>query len=68
MIEKAVSFYNDDLPNSTIIDEEFCRWKSKWLLVPKDDRPDTIAKALKECSQAALPNIYMLLTICHASV
>ena len=49
MIEKAVSFYNDDLPNPTIINAEFCRWKSKWLLVPK---------SLKECSQAALPNFY----------
>ena len=63
MIEEAVSFYNDDLPNPTIIDEEFCRWKSKWLLAHKDDRPDTIIKSLKECSQVALPNIYTLLKL-----
>ena len=37
MIEEAVTFYNDDLSNPTIIDEEFCRWKSKRLLAPKDD-------------------------------
>ena len=63
MIEEAVSFYNDDLPNPTIIDEEFCRWKSKWLLALTDDQPDTIVKSLKECSQAALPNIYTLIML-----
>ena len=60
MIEEAVSFYNDDLPNPTIIDEDFCRWTSKWLFAPKDDRTDTIVKSLRECSPAALPNIYTL--------
>ena len=32
-IEEAVAFYTDDLSNPTIIDEEFCQWKSKWLAV-----------------------------------
>ena len=41
-------FYYDDLPIPIIVDEEFCRWKSKWLLVPKDDHPDTTVKFLKE--------------------
>ena len=57
------NFINGDLLNSTIIDEEFCRWKSKWLLAPKDDRPDIIVKSLKEYSQAALSNIYTLLKL-----
>ena len=60
-IEEAVAFYVDDLPNSTIMDEEFCRWKSKWLAIPKEDRPDTIAESLKECPQTSLPNIFTLL-------
>ena len=58
-----MAFYTDDLPNPTIVDEEFCRWKSKWLAVPKEGRPDTIAQSLKKCHQAALPNIFTLLQL-----
>ena len=59
-----------DLPNPTIVDEEFCWWKSKWqLLVPKVDCPDTIVKSLKKSHQAALPNIYTILQVfCHTSI
>ena len=32
-IKEAIDFYADDLPNASIIDEEFCRWKSRWLPV-----------------------------------
>ena len=48
MIEEAVSFYHDDLPNPTIVDEDFFGWKSKCLLIRKGDHSDTIVKS---CSQ-----------------
>ena len=57
--EQAVSFYKDDLPNSDLV-EEFHLWKSKWLAVPKEERPQTISKAMQ---QSTLPNIYMLLKL-----
>ncbi len=63
MIEQVVSFYHEDLPNPTIVDEKFCRWKSKWILIPKSERPDTIAKSLKKCPQQSLTNIWTILKL-----
>ena len=40
-LDEVISFYSDDLPNDNILDEELCRWKSKWLHVPVEDRPKT---------------------------
>ena len=39
-IEPAVTFYSDDLPNVSILDEELHRWKSRWLQILPDDRPE----------------------------
>ena len=62
-IQEAVQFYSDDLINSEIVDEEFCRWKSKWLHVSKEDRPGTLSDSLKKCCPSSLPNIYTLLRL-----
>ena len=61
--EQAVSFYKDDLPNSDLVDEEFHLWKSRWLAVSKEERPETINKAMQQCSPTTLPNIYALLKL-----
>ena len=42
----SITFYSDDLPNFNIIDEELCHWKAKWLLVPKEDRPKSLAESM----------------------
>ena len=60
-IQDALSFYSDDLPNSQIVDEEVCRWKSKWLGIPPEDRPNTLSNSLQHCCPNSLPNIYTLL-------
>ena len=62
-MKDAIDFYSDDLPNSDIIDEEFSRWKRKWLCVPLKDRPETLAESLKQCCQQTLPNIFTLLKL-----
>ena len=62
-IEETVEFYIDDLPDPAIMDEEFCRWKSKWLAISKENRPDTKAKSLKQCPKTGLPNIFTLLQL-----
>ena len=62
-MKDAIDFYSDDLPNSDIIDEEFSRWKCKWLCVPLKDRPETLAESLKQCCQQTLPNIFTLLKL-----
>jgi len=60
-MNEVISFYSDDLPNSSILDEELCRWKSKWLHAPIDDRPETLSDSLNQCSPITFPNISTLL-------
>ena len=62
-IKQAVEFYEDDLPNSCIIDEEFVRWKVMWLSMPVKDRPQTLSESLQCCSTLSLPNIHILLKL-----
>ena len=60
---EAIVFYSDDLPNPNILDEELCRWKTKWLAVKLQDCPETISDTLKQCCPPSLPNIYTLLKL-----
>ena len=62
-IESAASFYSDDLPNAGILDEEFHRWKVRWLEVVPKERPQTLSEALKLCSPDNLPNVYTLMKL-----
>ena len=62
-IQEAATFYADDLPNASIIDEEFHLWKSRWLSVPQKDRPQTLSESLRQCCPQSLPNIFVLLKL-----
>ena len=62
-IDEAVTFYNDDLPNPQIIDEELHVWKARWLAVDADKQPRSLQECLKQCTPATLPNIFCLLKI-----
>lgn len=62
-IEQAISFNKDDLPNPSIVNEEFERWKAQWLSKPIEDRPDTLSRCLKSCSPESTPNIFILLKL-----
>ena len=42
-IQEAATFYAGDLPNASILDEEFHIWKSRWLSVPQKNRPQTLS-------------------------
>ena len=42
-IMQAVTVYGDDLPNKDIVDEEYARWKAKWIEVPLKHRPHTLS-------------------------
>ena len=55
-MNEAISFYCDDLPNANIVDEELCRLKSKWLLLPREDRPKTLTESMKNCCSKTFPN------------
>ena len=63
IIKEAIDFYADDLPNASIIDEQFCRWKSTWLSVLQKDCPETLTDSLNQCCPQSLPNIFTLLKL-----
>ena len=62
-IQQAVDFHSSDLPNPALLDEEFCRWKTKWLNAKQEDLPRTLAASLKQCDKYCLPNIFILLKL-----
>jgi len=55
--------YIDDLPNPDILDQEISLWKRRWKSMEVEDRPNSLAKALKECDDLRFPNIFILLKI-----
>ena len=62
-IDQVVQYYKDDLPNRCIVDEEFDRWKHKWVSIPVSKRPETLNECLKESCLKSLPNLFVLLQI-----
>ena len=62
-IQEAIDLYPDNLPNPNIPDEEISRWKSKWLSIPQQDRPEILSEALKQCCSETLPNVSRLLRL-----
>ena len=53
--------------SASITDEEFCRWKSRWLSVLQKDRPETLTDSLKQCCPQSLPNTFTLLKLFSTS-
>ena len=62
-VHEAVGFYHDDLPNSSIVDEEYKRWKEKWVSIKLEERPQSLTEAMKQCCPQSLPNIFSLLKL-----
>ncbi len=59
-LNEAIVFYSDDLPNPNILDEELCRWKTKWLGVKLKNHPETISDTLKQCCPTSLPIFFYI--------
>ena len=59
-LNEAIVFHSDDLPNPNILDEELCRWKTQWLAVKLQDRPEAISDTLKQCCLTWLPNMFYI--------
>ena len=56
--EGLIEQYSDDLPNPDVIDLELKLWKKKWSEVEKEDRPASLAKAIKHCDKLKFPNVF----------
>ena len=65
-IQPAIDFYSNDLPNVNVVDEELHRWKSRWLQIPADKRPQTLSKSLKfMLSPNPFKHLYPFEALCH---
>lgn len=64
-IDEIVQFDKDDLSNGCVIDEEFDKWKHKWVSIPVDKRPETLNECLKESCLKSLPNIFSFKNLFH---
>ena len=62
-IDDMVEIYKDDLPTLNYCQEEFIEWKKRWSVRDILERPQTIAKALKQCDGDAFPNLSVLLKV-----
>ena len=59
--DDLICFYNDDLPNPSVVATEILRWKAKWERQGAEDRPESLATAIQQCDKDFFPNIYALL-------
>ncbi|PFX33772.1 Zinc finger MYM-type protein 1 [Stylophora pistillata] len=62
--DEIINTYKGDPPSPEFLRQELLRFQIRYSLKPKEDRPNTAAKALKECNDDLFPNIYALLKIC----
>ena len=62
-MREAIEFYSTDLPNSSLLDEELCRWKTKWTVAPVDKHSKTLSESLANCNSVSLPNVFTLLKL-----
>lgn len=62
-IREALDVYSEDLPSPELMDMELARWKAHYQQLPGDKRPDSVAKAIKECDPDCYPNIRVLLQL-----
>ena len=62
-IEQAVAFYTENLPKAAVVGEEFHIWKSRWLSVSSEERPQTLTESMKKFCPQRLPNIFTLLKL-----
>ena len=62
-IEGIIEKYSDDFPNPDVIDLQLKLWKRKWTEVEKEDRPASLAKAIKNCDKSKFPNVFTLIKI-----
>ena len=62
-LNEAIAFYSDDLSNPSILEEELCGWKTKWLIVKQLRSFRKNMDTLKQCCPASLPNIFILLKL-----
>lgn len=62
-LQELVQLYESDLPSPELVEQEVVRWKHKYRSLSEEERPDTRAKAMRECDPIFFPNIAVLLQI-----
>lgn len=62
-LQDLVDLYEADLPNPALVEVEYEIWRKKWKKVEAEDRPDTLAKSIKQMDEVIFPNLFILMKI-----
>ena len=62
-IKELCEFYESDLHNPGVVEQEFNGWKWKWQSSEAEHIPQNCADTLKVCNELQYPNIFILLKI-----
>ena len=60
---EVVDAYEEDFPSPELVDMEVGRWKAKYQCLRPQDRPDSLAAAIKDCDPDCFPNLRILLQL-----
>ena len=66
--EDATSFFEDDLPTSSLVPTEVWRWRQKWCQVDASKQPATLYTAIEAYDRGFFPNIFFLHIVCTIPV
>ena len=61
--DDLVTFYDEDLPNPSLVATKILRRKAMWEGQDAEDQPATLRTAIKQCDQDFFPNMYTLLRL-----
>ena len=53
-LDDLVTFYNDDICNTSLLTTELWRWRAKWEEQDASNHPSTLESALKCCDPDSL--------------
>lgn len=62
-LRDIIAFYESDLTDASLVEQEIRLWRQKWSRVTNDERSDFLGDALLECDEDRFPNLFKLLKI-----
>ena len=62
-LDDAISQYEDDIPNPASLPIELSTWRHRFLTLPAEEVPSSVAGALKVIDREYFPNIFVLLKL-----
>ena len=62
-ISDAVDMFAADIPHPALVGIEFQSWRRKWMAHLEEERPRSLASAIKKCQKDMYPNLHILMKV-----